>query len=259
MPHKSRFDIITVIKVILLCLSIAGIWYVYQNWLKRKKLREELPNFRERFKAAIDEIDKLFSFEKYYSFRDETIFIPNYSGLRNLVPTGFERIGLPEDLTKDISRFVDTFDRINSFREKYNDDFVKLESEKFSDFFGTLEAYPLSPDQVEANIRDEDNNLVIAGAGTGKTTTIAGKVAYLLKKGLATPEALLIISFTKNAVNEMRERCLRFCRKFRDPKNWKCVRSIASGISLNAIALKMNYTWLSMAMTSREGISAGNI
>jgi DNA helicase-4 len=71
----------------------------------------------------------------------------------------------------------------------------------------------LSPGQIEAIIRDEDNNLIIAGAGTGKTTTISAKVAYLLKKGLAKPEELLIISFTKNAVKETYERCLRFCNE----------------------------------------------
>lgn len=172
----------TIIKIIGLCLTIFGIWYVYKDWLKRKKLRQEVPKFKEQFKAAVEDIDRLFSFEKYCSFSIENMFIANYGGLRNVIPTGFDRIGLPQDLVTNMTRFVDTFDRIKTIREKYNNDFVKLESEKFAHFFANLEEYPLSTDQVEAIIRDEDNNLVIAGAGTGKTTTIAGKVAYLLKK-----------------------------------------------------------------------------
>lgn len=93
-----------------------------------------------------------------------------------------------------------------------------MEAEKFAVFFAGLDNYPLSADQIEAIIRDEDNNLVIAGAGTGKTTTISGKVAYLLEKGIARPEELLIISFTNNAVKEMHERCMRFCRHIPEAK-----------------------------------------
>jgi DNA helicase-4 len=203
-------------EAILVCISIVGIWYVYKELQKRKKLREEIAKFEEQFKAAVADIDRLFSFETYCSFREEGLFVDNYGGLRKAVPFGYDRIGLPEELTGYIARFIATFDDIKAIRKKYNDDFVKLESERYADFFNTLEDYPLSADQVEAIIRDEDNNLVIAGAGTGKTTTIAGKVAYLLKKALARPEDLLIISFTNNAVKEMRERCLRFCQDIPD-------------------------------------------
>ena len=203
-------------EVILVCISIAGIWYVYKELQKRKRLREEIAKFTPQFIAAVDEIDKLFSNDFYCSFRDEIQFKTSHTELRKLVPSGFDRLGLPDELTGYITRFMATYDDIKAIRKKYNDDFVKLEIERYADFFNTLEEYPLSADQVEAIIRDEDNNLVIAGAGTGKTTTIAGKVAYLLKKGLARPEDLLIISFTNNAVKEMRERCLRFCQDIPD-------------------------------------------
>jgi hypothetical protein len=63
---------------------------------------------------------------------------------------GFARIGLPEDLETNISKFVKTFEEIKPFREKYNDDFVKVEAERLADFFATLEEFPLSADQVEA-------------------------------------------------------------------------------------------------------------
>ncbi|HTD98371.1 MAG TPA: UvrD-helicase domain-containing protein [Mucilaginibacter sp.] len=212
MPGKTRFDIVAVLKIVILCISIIGIWYVHRDWLARKKAKQELPQLRERFEAAIKQIDRIFSCETYCSFYEERVFVTGYADLRRLVPSGFDRLGLAEELVSLISRFVETFDDVVVLRRQYNDDFVKAEAQKFADFFASLEAYPLSAEQVEAIIRDEDNNLVIAGAGTGKTTTIAAKVAYILKKGLARPEELLVISFTKNAVQEMIERCRDFCR-----------------------------------------------
>jgi DNA helicase-4 len=47
---------------------------------------------------------------------------------------------------------------------------------------------------------------VVAGAGTGKTRTIVGKVAYLLKKGIVMPEEVLMMSFGRGARDEMADR-----------------------------------------------------
>lgn len=66
--------------------------------------------------------------------------------------------------------------------------------------------YALTDEQQEAILRDEDNCLVLAGAGTGKTSTVAGKVGYLLRTGAAKREQILLLAFTRKAADEMRER-----------------------------------------------------
>ena len=48
--------------------------------------------------------------------------------------------------------------------------------------------------------------LIIAGAGTGKTTVIVEKIKYLIKKKLAKPEDILALTFTEKAANEMEVR-----------------------------------------------------
>ena len=53
---------------------------------------------------------------------------------------------------------------------------------------------------------DEKNNLIFAGAGTGKTSTIIGKAGYLLENQFVQPEELLLISFARKARDEMYER-----------------------------------------------------
>ncbi|WP_162842761.1 UvrD-helicase domain-containing protein [Mucilaginibacter pineti] len=174
---------------------------------------------RERFTQANDKITRLFNFEKYFSFREEQHFFNEFKDLRKKIPSDINRLDLAEDFSVIIQNFVNTYDDATLVREQYNNQFIKKEAAAFAYLFNQLEDYPLSEDQIEAIVRDEDNNLVIAGAGTGKTTTISGKVAYLLEKGLAKPEELLIISFTKNAVNEMYERCLKFCKHIPDANN----------------------------------------
>lgn len=67
-------------------------------------------------------------------------------------------------------------------------------------------AISLDREQREVVLSDEDYTLVIAGAGAGKTTTVAAKVRYLVEKKYVDPKKILVISFTNKAVAELRER-----------------------------------------------------
>ena len=65
---------------------------------------------------------------------------------------------------------------------------------------------PSPKSRETAIITDEMNNLVVAGAGTGKTSTIVGKAGYLIRKGLAKPEEILLLSFNRAVFLELQER-----------------------------------------------------
>ncbi len=58
----------------------------------------------------------------------------------------------------------------------------------------------LDDEQRLVILSDEDYSLVIAGAGAGKTTTVAAKVRYLVEKKQIDPKQILVISFTNKAV-----------------------------------------------------------
>jgi DNA helicase-4 len=214
-----RKVLIHIIRFLLLSLSIIGIWYLIREWLRKKPLKQRLLDIADQIREANSHFERLTNFGQYFANRDEQLFLNAYRETRKAIGSKFERIGLPVDHVEAIRRFRDNFDQSSTIRQDYNNQFVAREAEKFAGFFANLESYPLSDDQIEAIIRDEDNNLVIAGAGTGKTTTISGKVAYLLEKGIARPEELLIISFTKNAVREMYDRCTRFCQHIPEAKD----------------------------------------
>lgn len=211
MPSR-KFSNFEIVNIILLITSIFGIWYLYKRWRIEKKVRPQLFTLLPTIEEANLAFQSLISEDRYFAHNDEQKFLNKYKETRSNVYSKFRQIGLAKEQVESIAQFIADYDNAASIRKDYNDRFVILEKDKFAYLFDRLEQYPLSDDQVEAIIRDEDNNLVIAGAGTGKTTTISGKVAYLLEKKLATPQELLIISFTKNAVNEMYERSLRFCQ-----------------------------------------------
>jgi DNA helicase II / ATP-dependent DNA helicase PcrA len=63
----------------------------------------------------------------------------------------------------------------------------------------------LNPEQRMAATHEGTPLLVLAGAGTGKTTTLCARVAWLLSEGVA-PERLLLLTFTRRAAREMVER-----------------------------------------------------
>lgn len=67
----------------------------------------------------------------------------------------------------------------------------------------------LDEDQRRVILTDEDYCLVIAGAGAGKTTTVAAKVKYLVEKKGVEPSQILVVSFTNKAVQELRDKLNR--------------------------------------------------
>ncbi|MFH1848298.1 MAG: UvrD-helicase domain-containing protein, partial [Candidatus Omnitrophota bacterium] len=64
----------------------------------------------------------------------------------------------------------------------------------------------LNPEQMKAVNAAEGPVLVLAGPGTGKTQLLSARAANILKKGLARPENILILTFTNSAAKAMKER-----------------------------------------------------
>ncbi len=64
----------------------------------------------------------------------------------------------------------------------------------------------LNKEQKEAVEHENGPLLVIAGAGTGKTTVVTERVKYLISKGLSNPSEILALTFTDKAAREMEDR-----------------------------------------------------
>lgn len=81
--------------------------------------------------------------------------------------------------------------------------FVNQQLEAYKDYFDSVEENPLTQNQRESCVIDERYNLVLAGAGTGKTSTVVARAGYLVKSGLAKSNDILLLAFGKEAAKEM--------------------------------------------------------
>ncbi len=88
----------------------------------------------------------------------------------------------------------------------HNDNVVRRKVPEAYELIGEVEGRRLDLQQMTCVVKDMHNHLVIAGAGTGKTTTIVGKIKYLLMTKQFCAEDILVLSFTNASAAEMRER-----------------------------------------------------
>ena len=95
--------------------------------------------------------------------------------------------------------------------EEYNNKVLDSLKEKYKDYFqnmfkGIDDNIVLDDEQIKAILSDEDSALIIAGAGTGKTTTMTAKVKYLVEIKKVEPSKILVMSYTKKATQELEKR-----------------------------------------------------
>ena len=77
---------------------------------------------------------------------------------------------------------------------------------RYADFFSTVESSPLNPAQARAVVNGEQSLLVLAGAGSGKTSVLVARAGWLLTTGEAVADQILLLAFGRKAAQEMDER-----------------------------------------------------
>ena len=108
--------------------------------------------------------------------------------------------------SETISKFINDFGAISKLVKQHNEGVITFLLDTHKDFFDHCLKYPLDKQQRRSIVSEEDNCLVVSSAGSGKTSSIVGKVKYLTEiKGVA-PERILLISYTNKAAAELTER-----------------------------------------------------
>lgn len=92
--------------------------------------------------------------------------------------------------------------------QRQTDNIIYKENElnAHSAYFDTVFKYPLDHQQRQAIVTLEDNTLVVSSAGSGKTSTIVGKVRYLVNQKHVSPDCILVLTYTRKAAAELRDR-----------------------------------------------------
>ncbi len=105
-----------------------------------------------------------------------------------------------------ITNLIHDFGNIKKLIRHHNNTIIDSLLDTHKDFFDHCLKYPLDKQQRRSIVSEENNCLVISSAGSGKTSTIVGKVKYLTEvKGVA-PHRILLISYTNKAAAELTER-----------------------------------------------------
>ena len=105
-----------------------------------------------------------------------------------------------------ITKFAFDFGNIHAIVKRHNEQVIQDTLDTHKDFFDHCLKYPLDKQQRRSIVSEEDNCLVVSSAGSGKTSSIIGKVRYLIDIKHINPQDILLISYTNKAAAELTER-----------------------------------------------------
>jgi DNA helicase-4 len=201
-----------ILSFVLIGLLIVGSWLFLKYRKRKEAVRKETFDF---YKSLINEIKSASnSFENllninagFFSNYQLTLWRNKYNRLFNEIKDKqFETIHLAKDEVAAIKNFKHYFINAAQLRADTNNKYVNEEIKTYEIFFNNIEGRKLDKQQRTAILTDEDNNLIIAGAGSGKTTTIVGKVQYIIDRYKVSPKEILLISFTSKSAATLASR-----------------------------------------------------
>lgn len=132
-----------------------------------------------------------------------------YSAVHNRVQSLFFKLGLTNTKFKRVaSIFLSEFESLESKLHVHNEEIARKKVGEINSIIGTVEGRALDKQQLLCIAKEVHSHLVLAGAGTGKTTTIVGYVKYLLLSGKCNENEILLLSFTNAAASEMSHRIM---------------------------------------------------
>lgn len=108
--------------------------------------------------------------------------------------------------SETISKFISDFGAINRLVKQHNEGIITFLLDTHKEFFDHCLKYPLDKQQRRSIVSEEENCLVVSSAGSGKTSSIVGKVKYLTEIKKINPQNILLISYTNKAAAELTER-----------------------------------------------------
>jgi DNA helicase-4 len=185
--------------------SVIAILFLSYRYYKRRSLKQ-LREKESEIEKAYNELVAMWDRDRYLEHRTITEWLKEWSHLYPIISKNINNKLISSELKTKICRLFSVFHNTEEEVSQRNESFIQKELMKFKDLFDSVEKYPLTQSQIRSIVTDEYSNLVIAGAGTGKTSTIVGKTAYILEKGLAKPSELLLLSFARDAKQEMSSR-----------------------------------------------------
>ncbi|MBA8198510.1 DNA helicase IV [Citrobacter freundii] len=135
------------------------------------------------------------------------------AGLQQQIRRAFAALPLPVERLEEFDNCREAIRQcqawlqdIEACRLQHNQAYTDAMLTEHAEFFQQIESSPLNPAQARAVVNGEQSLLVLAGAGSGKTSVLVARAGWLLAKGDAVAEQILLLAFGRKAAEEMDER-----------------------------------------------------
>lgn len=172
---------------------------------------EACDNLITQIDTAIQEISLLFSDSQSFVAPVKEIEWRNRNAslIADVSITNIQKLKKATNYKVLLEKQAELYRNANSLKQQisiHNDRVADAKIQNAYALIGDVEGRKLDKQQMTCIVKDAHNHLVIAGAGTGKTTTVVGKIKFLLKSGKYKPEDILVLSFTNASASEMSQR-----------------------------------------------------
>lgn len=151
---------------------------------------------KKDYKKEINEFNQLV-------IRDDYITISEKNNIKSQYQNIYE--SARKKLFSKVSRnFCKNYRNIEKIIRKNNDNYIRHSIQKYQSLL-SVKGYSLDSEQQRVVFTEEKNTLVLAGAGSGKTLTIIGKLKYLILGKKIKCKNILCITFTNEAVSNLKQ------------------------------------------------------
>ena len=179
----------------------------------RELAKQRQPAVRSTLAGLTADLDQLFNGEGYVRRSEADTCHADLASLvsqcGSLVQDGLDTEARDEFRRLNSLRDKETFERV---REGNNRRFLDRQIPLVQQTVWNAVNTRLTEEQAEAVATDEDVTLVLAGAGTGKTSVIVGKLAHLVRDRSIPPDEILVLAYNRKAAQEIRERLPGYLR-----------------------------------------------
>lgn len=206
--------IIVIALVVILTRYMAKSYKAKQTENEKERIAKE-----EQIQVVIQQInidnnnvlpyldEALLHKDHYFTFSEKEKFLETTKDLYRKIKS-IESEKSFKTLDDNVIRLYEAIKNIEFIRATHNKDFIQRELENNREFFDSALNYPLDNQQRESIVKLEDNCLVVSSAGSGKTSTMIGKLLYLVHQRKIQPARILTITYTHKASDELNQRLM---------------------------------------------------
>jgi DNA helicase-4 len=181
---------------------------------KRIRIANLIKNFEKEIEPILDWVQTARNLSKQ-QLQNKGWLTKEFSRKLNASkPIGFDELLSEPEVNKHLETLESSTQNAVSIWKKdfgeivatANDSYLSRELIASHDFFNQVEKSPLTDEQAKAVICFDNRVLLVASAGSGKTSTMVAKAGFAIKKGYFSSEKILLLAFNKDAATELRDR-----------------------------------------------------